>query len=419
MNDVSNTQRLSWRWLVCVAAVLVLLSGCGEDAPDDTILATGFIEGDEIVLASDQGGRVAEVCVADGDPVVVGQVLVRLDAALLQAQRAEAVAAVAAAQANVARVEAGARPAEVDAAAAALAQAEAEREGALAALTNAQQAIDNPQELNATIVAAETEVGIAEQDVEMARADLNEAQMLYNVYAGQGGDVERTWALNLTAARAAVDAAEARLEGTRRYLNALYGMRSNPLVLETDVHVAETEYAIAEAAVEAARAALDEMEAGPPAEDVAVARAQLHQAQASQAFVDAQLAQLNLTSPITGFVSSRSIHAGETAAPGGVLLTLVNLDQVTLVVYIPETQIGRVRVGQSVDVSVDSFPGQTFTGEVTTIATEAEFTPRNVQTQEERVNLVFAVNVVIPNPGRLLKPGMPADAVIRSAFPTE
>ena len=89
-----------------------------------------------------------------------------------------------------------------------------------------------------------------------------------------------------------------------------------------------------------------------------------------------------------------------------------NLDQVTLVLYIPENQIGRVQVGQLVTVQVDSFPDRVFIGRVSTIATEAEFTPRNVQTQEERVNMVFAVKVVIPNPDHALKPGMPADATI-------
>jgi len=86
---------------------------------------------------------------------------------------------------------------------------------------------------------------------------------------------------------------------------------------------------------------------------------------------------------------------------------------VTLVIYIPENRIGQVQVGQEVEVQVDSFPGRVFVGQVQNIAGEAEFTPRNVQTQEERVNLVFAVKVRIPNPDGALKPGMPADATVR------
>ncbi|MFN3763108.1 MAG: HlyD family secretion protein, partial [Anaerolineae bacterium] len=173
----------------------------------------------------------------------------------------------------------------------------------------------------------------------------------------------------------------------------------------------------AEAGVEAARAALDALEAGPTPEEVALAQAQLHQAQAALALVEAQGSQLVLVSPITGTVATRSAQVGETAAPGVPILTLITLDPVTLVLYIPENRIGEVHIGQRVEVTVDSFPGRVFTGTVATIGTKAEFTPRNVQTPQERVNLVFAVKVVIPNPDRALKPGMPADAVFGSATP--
>jgi HlyD family secretion protein len=129
--------------------------------------------------------------------------------------------------------------------------------------------------------------------------------------------------------------------------------------------------------------------------------------------VDAQIARLTLTAPMDGIVTSRSAQVGETATAGMPLLTLANLDMVTLVIYVPTTRVGQVRLGHQVEVEVDSFPGRTFVGEVSNIAGEAEFTPRNVQTQEERVNLVYAVKVRIPNPDHELKPGLPADATIR------
>ena len=94
------------------------------------------------------------------------------------------------------------------------------------------------------------------------------------------------------------------------------------------------------------------------------------------------------------------------------MLTLGDLDQVTLTVYVPVNRLSYVNIGQEVAVSVDSFPKRTFAGTVVAIADEAEFTPRNVQTQEERVNMVFAVEVRIPNPDHALKPGLPADAAI-------
>jgi len=396
----------------CILATF-LLSGCTRNPADGPITATGFIEGETVQLAPEVGGRIVELTVREGDAVTAGQVLARLDNALLQTQRAQAEAAVAAAQANLERVRAGARPAEQEAARAALAQAEAQRDGAQRALVDAEAALENPQELNAQIAAARTQVALAEQQLAVAQLDLSDAQFRHDVLADQGGDTERALAFQVEAAREAVNAAQAQLDGARRYLNALTAIRAHPLTLQAQLHAAQAQARASEAAVAAAQAQLDELEAGPTAEEVALAQAQLHQAQAALALADVQMDQLTLTAPITGMVASRSAHVGETAAPRLTLLTLTNLDQVTLVLYIPETQIGRVRVGQPVEVRVDSFPGRVFLGQVTAIAGEAEFTPRNVQTQEERVNLVFAVRVTLPNHDHALKPGMPADAVIQ------
>jgi multidrug resistance efflux pump len=398
---------------VVVFAASLLLSGCGNGEGDGTILASGFIEGKEIIISSEMGGTILDVLVDEGDEVDEAQVLVQLDDALIQTQLGEASAAVAAAEANLARVLAGARPEELAAGRAALAQVEAQMGGAVLAVENAQQTLDNPQELNALIVEAQTQVAFAEQDVEMARADLGEAELMYDLYDDQGGDVERSWALTVRSARAAVEAAEAGLDGAVRYLNILYAYRAAPLELEAQLHAAEAQQAVMEAVVQQAEAVLDELEAGPTPEELAMAQAQLHQAEAAAGLIEAQQSLLTLTSPISGLVTSRSAHPGESALPGITLLTLASLDEVTLVIYVPENRIGQIRIGQSVEVEVDSFPGEVFVGQVATIANEAEFTPRNVQTQEERVNLVFAVKVVIPNPGFLLKPGMPADATIR------
>jgi HlyD family secretion protein len=402
------------RRLGLVALCVLLLAGCGDDATGGTIVVSGFIEGVEVLIAPEVGGRVAEVLVEEGEAVAEGQVLLRLDDALLQSQRGEALAGVVGAEANLARVLAGPRPSELAAARAALTQAEALRDGAMLALDHTRQALTNPQELNARIVEAETQVALAEQGVESARADLSETELRYGVYSQQGGEVERAWSLSVASARAALEAAEARLQGARRYLAALYAIRARPLELQAQVHAAEAESAAAEAAMVASQAALDELEAGPTAEEVAVAQGQLHQAQAALAIIDAQLTQLTLMSPIDGLVASRSAHVGATAAPGISLLAVADLDPVTLVVYIPENWVGRVRIGQLAEVTVDSFPDRVFPGRVSAIASEAEFTPRSVQTQEERVNLVFAVEIVIPNPEQALKPGMPADATIHT-----
>jgi HlyD family secretion protein len=392
---------------------LVLLGGCNGSEIDGSIVASGFIEGEEVIVASEVSGRVAEMVVDRGDVVTKTMVLVRLDDTVYSSQRLEAEAALAAARANLARVQAGARPEEIAAAEAALTQAVAERDGAAKAVTHAQEVIDNPLALNAEINAARTQVSLAEQDVEMAEVNLADVELQRGPHIGEGGDAEETWNLNLRAAQAELAAAEAELEGAQQYLVVLLETRANPLELEAQLHSAEAQLRLAEAKVAAAQARLDELNAGPTEEEVAMAQAQVRQAEAAVHIVDAQIARLTLTAPMDGIVTSRSAQVGETATAGMPLLTLANLDMVTLVIYVPTTRVGQVRLGHQVEVEVDSFPGRTFVGEVSNIAGEAEFTPRNVQTQEERVNLVYAVKVRIPNPDHELKPGLPADATIR------
>ena len=399
--------------IACFSFAILLLVGCERHTVNGPIVASGFIEGEEVVVAPETSGRIAEMLVDRGDDVQAGDVLVRLDDAVLQSQRAEAKAGLAMANANLARVLAGARLEEIAVARAALSRAQAQQDGAARAVINAQDAISNPLSLDAEIDAAHTQVRLAEQDVEMAEANLAEIELKRGVYAEQGGDVRRTWDLQVQAGKAALTQAEAELQGARRYLNALWTMRENPLALEAQLHGAETQLRLAEAQVDAAQAVLDELEAGSTREEVAMAEAQVRQAEAVVHLIDAQIAQLTLTAPMDGVITSRSSQAGETATAGLPLLTIANLDEVTLVIYIPETRVGQVRVGQEVKVQVDSFPDRVFVGEVVNIAGEAEFTPRNVQTKEERVNLVFAVKVRIPNPDGALKPGMPADATVR------
>jgi HlyD family secretion protein len=119
---------------------------------------------------------------------------------------------------------------------------------------------------------------------------------------------------------------------------------------------------------------------------------------------------MTLHSPIGGIVLEQSAHIGELAVPGLPVITLANLDTVDLTVYLPEDQLNRVRLNQTVQVTVDSFPSRNFEGMVLHINSAAEFTPQGVQTREERVNLVYGVKIRIENPGHDLKPGMPADA---------
>jgi HlyD family secretion protein len=402
--------------LVVVALLATLVSGCRGTEAAGVIEASGTIEADEVVIASEFGGRIEDVLADEGDEVEEGQLLVLLDSALLEAQIGEVESAVGAAQANLDLVSAGARPGEIQTAEALLEQATAARDGAELAWRDALALRDNPQQLDAQIDDARTQVELAERGVTQAQAQLQTTIIQRDAYAGAGDDQSKTSYAALDqqvqAAEANVTIAEEQLAGAQTQLGNLLEMRSNPVALNAAANQAQSAYDDAAAAVEVAQASLDALLAKPSAEEVSVAQAQLSQAEAALGILQVQLDKMSLHSPLSGLVSNRSIHVGETASAGATLMTIANLDEVKLTVYIPENRYGRIQLGQEVDVAVDSFPGQVYKGEVVYISSEAEFTPRNVQTEEERVNTVFAVKVLIPNPDHDLKPGMPADATI-------
>jgi HlyD family secretion protein len=163
----------------------------------------------------------------------------------------------------------------------------------------------------------------------------------------------------------------------------------------------------------AARERLELLRAGPREDALAAAEADVEQARAALAAARTRLAEARLTSPIDGLVLHKHMEVGETVNPGVPVLTLVDPSDMWLRAYVPETDLGRVKVGQAAAVSVDAFPGRTFPGTVTEIASQAEFTPKNVQTRKERVNLVFRIKIAVQNADGTLKPGLPADAELR------
>ncbi len=213
------------------------------------------------------------------------------------------------------------------------------------------------------------------------------------------------------AAAAAQEAAASRqVEQARAALALAEAAARQVKIRRGDVAVAEAGAGQAEAAAAGARASLDLVAARE--QELAAARASLAQAEAALRLALAVRANAVLTSPISGVVLSRSVEPGEVIGAGVPVLTVADLGEVWLRIYVPEAQLGRVRIGQRAEVFVDAFPGRAFPARVTEIAGEAEFTPRNVATREERAKLVFAVRLGLSNPEGLLKPGMPADGRI-------
>ncbi len=167
-----------------------------------------------------------------------------------------------------------------------------------------------------------------------------------------------------------------------------------------------------------AEAQLAQVKSGARPEQLAAAQAQIEVAQAqagaAAAAIDVlkvQVDRLTLKAPLTGVVLKRSIEPGEVVLPGASLIQIGDMTNLYIVVYVAENRYGEVKLGQTAQVKVDSFPGETFTGTVAHIADQAEFTPRNVQTAEGRATTVFAVRLDVTNTDGKLKPGMPADVV--------
>lgn len=413
------TKRIMWPTLAL--ALLALSAGSCQTisgaldpltspvAPPEELrlVASGTIQAQEVRVASEPGGRILEVHVPEGAQVRAGDVLVALDATPWLIQLSQAEAAVAVSRSELALVAAGPRAEEIAASQAALELARAQRDSARTAWASALNAINQPQELDAQIAQARAQVELAEQGVELAEAQLAAEMLLRDQRQGFERDVAD---LQVQAAEESLAAAETDLVAAQRLLNWLWIIRQEPLHLIAQANAAEGSYDIAQAGVGVALAQLDDLLAGATPQEIGVAEASVRRAEAEAEVLRVQVDQCTLTSPVDGVVLHQVLRGGELAAPAATILTLADLSTVTLVVYVPENRVGEVALGGTASVSLDSFPGQVFPGTVIRIGDEPEFTPRNVTTAEERLNTFYAVELTLPNPERLLKPGMPADA---------
>ena len=373
------------------------------------VTASGTIQAEEIRIASELRARIVRVHVERGAQVRAGEELVALDATPLLTELAEAEAAATVARADLAVVKTEARVEEIVAMKAALALAEAQRDGVLAAWENAQEEIENPQELDAQIAETRTRLELAEQIAILAEAELAREKLV----RGQKRkySIERDVAdLQVKAAEEALAAAKVDQEAAQTLLNWLWYIRNEPLALIAEAHVAEGQSWIADAGIAVAQAQLNDLVAGPTDQEIAVAEEALRLAEAQADVLRTQKCKFALTSPVDGVVLNQALRAGEVAAAAATILTIADLSQATLIVYVPVNRIGHVWLGQQVQVTVDSFPDRTFSGRVTHVGDKPEFTPRNVATKEERLNTFYAVEISLPNADGLLKPGMPADA---------
>jgi len=444
---------------IILLTILVLMTlfgtGCelsldeftAQSDDEGAIKASGTVEAVEVVVSSEGGGRVSEVFANEGDRVDASAPMFRIEDKLLESQLHQAESTVAVAQANYDLVAAG-MTAEEKQAAISLARLELiSAEQAYAALYDnneialaqaqltiaaAEKAIDDAERRlrNYTNIAPQADVDQAYANMVLAAEELEDAQDDYKDY-GENKEIHKTevWATYFSLqAQAQKD-----YDSAVRHYNSLLGTGN-----EVDIAVAEADLAVGQAQLAKAQEDYDTLLNGPDPDDVALAEAQVAFAKAqlalaeaerptaeelavAQAQVDSAITNLEavqvlidklfVTTPISGVVTTRNVEVGELIQPGVAAMTISQLDELTVTVYIPENQYGQIFLGDSAELKVDSFPFQTFEAVVIRIADQAEYTPRNVQTQEERQTTVYAVELSVNDPEGKLKPGMPTDVV--------
>ena len=385
--------------------------------PATPLTVSGSFEGSEVRIMSEVSARVEEVTVQEGDTVSPGQVVAHLDPGTLPQEVAEAEAGLAAARAQLADLLAQPLPSQVDVARSQVSQAEAEVRAARITLESARAALAHPTELDNQILLTKSQLSVLAHRLDEARALRKAAVVERDYYASdmspQGRKRYAMAVEKVSAADANIRAVQAEIEGTRRLLSLLEEIRRNPLALKSQVHRAEGQVRLAQAQLEVARKSLALASSPARPEEVAMSRARVAQAKATRDLLLARLTRYTLSSPQGGTVTSCAVGAGEVVPAGGVVCNIASLDVLDLIVFVPEEDLGRVRVGQRVDVTVDTYPGRVFPGVVVWISPKAEFTPKNVQTKKDRVDMVYRVKIRVPNPDGILKPGMPADATFK------
>jgi HlyD family secretion protein len=216
----------------------------------------------------------------------------------------------------------------------------------------------------------------------------------------------------IKAAKQTVVDAQADLELKRAELRRRQALLAEQGVSREDLETAATQLKRAEATYERAKQTYDQILEGTRKEEIAVQRANLRLAREALQMSRVKLSYTVLLAPISGVVLVRQAELGEVMSPGTPVVTIADVDHLWLRGYINETDLGRVRWGQPATVHTDTYPGKAYLGRVSFISSQAEFTPKSVETHKERVKLVYRIKIDLDNPNHELKPGMPAEAVI-------
>ncbi len=360
--------------------------------PGDRLMVSGNIELTEVDIGFKTAGRLIERTVDEGDPVRKGQEIARLDRDQLMAQRNRETAGLASAEMQLAQAETALAwqkatvAADIEQRRADLGASEAH----LLELRNGSR----PQEKKEARAAVEA----AQSEYDRAKRDWDRAQTLY-----KNDDISTA---QFDQYRDHFQSADAGLKQAReREALVLEGPRTE------EIEAAASQVERARAALKMAEANTLEMKRRE--QELATRRAEMGRAKASLELVGTQLDDTVAYSPVDGVVLVKAADVGEVLAPGTTVVTVGDIDHPWLRGYVNETDLGKIKLGAKARVTTDSYPGKVYDGRVTFISSEAEFTPKQIQTEQERVKLVYRIKIEIANPKHELKVNMPADAEIQ------
>src|SRR5579862_14827 len=384
--------------IVLIVIVIAVLGGAGllayrsmHTEVSDRIVVSGNIELTQVDIAFKTAGRLIERTVNEGDAVQKDMVIARLDREQLLRQRDTAQAALGTAQAQLAESESALKwqretmQADLQLRNADLSAAKSQ----LLQLKNGSR----PQEIQEATAA----VAAAQSQYDRAKKDWDRAQTLY-----KNDDISTS---QFDQFRTRFESADANLKQTKEHAGLV---QAGPRAETIESASAQVERAQASLRMGQANA----IETKRREQDIVARQGDIERAKSQIALIDSELADTIAVSPINGIVLVKAADPGEILAPGTSVVTVGDIEHPWLRAYIREQDLGRVKLGAKAKVTTDSFPGKTYDGKISFISSEAEFTPKQIQTSEERVKLVYRVKIEIDNPRHELKSNMPADAEI-------
>jgi HlyD family secretion protein len=375
--------------LVIPLLVVIVIAGVliwyfflrGPAVPPNLIEVSGRIETDDSAVAAKTSGRIKEITVREGDHVTAGQVIATLDDEQVRAREEQAQAAVAEAQTRITRAQ--------QQIAVYQEQLNQSNIGVEQARLDAQGRV---RQAESQVSQAEAQLAQAEANHKQTSYDLEKFTRLYRT-----GDVPERQMIQARTANESqakvVQAQRKQVDAARGALTAARANLANPSIRSSQAAAVRKQIAQAQSDIDAANAEADRAEA------------QLREAQANRN-------DLNIIAPFEGTVATRTAEPGEVVSPGAVIITLMNPGQIYLRAFVPEGDIGKVKVGQPARVYLDSNPNEPIDAEVSRIDPEASFTPENTYFRNERVKQVVGVKLIVKNPQGNAKPGMPADGEI-------